>query len=195
VEWHDPEGIYSKLSSGRPANLLELRRYTEKLRKAFYLDGPNGYDWIFRNDIIQAREQALYVDYVESDGEFTWWSPGGFHDDELFSRHYKIPNVIRLVTAMHNIGFSSPDALAVIAQVWRPMQWHDGSTYQELAQCIESTLDALDAKALLIRTLPDIRLVLESWTFPLYDVDLSQVDVDMEQLKEVQDNMAWSDYM
>jgi hypothetical protein len=42
-----------KIYSSRPANLGEVHRAIIKECHEYYLDGPNGFDWIFRNDIIQ----------------------------------------------------------------------------------------------------------------------------------------------
>jgi len=52
----------------------------ERERRRFYLDGPNGIDWIFPRAISTDREQAMYVDYVKdftdvSGGERLWISP------------------------------------------------------------------------------------------------------------------------
>jgi hypothetical protein len=48
----------------RPGTLAELQEYVDNHREEFYLDGPNDVDWIFRNEVLEGREGALYVDYV-----------------------------------------------------------------------------------------------------------------------------------
>ena len=56
--------IYAEVSKMRPADLAEVRRMVEDMRQAYYLDGPNDVDWIFRNQLLSSREDGLYVDYV-----------------------------------------------------------------------------------------------------------------------------------
>jgi hypothetical protein len=47
----------------------------DRERKEFYLDGPNDVDWIFYNDILRTREETIYVDFVENDGQHVWHDP------------------------------------------------------------------------------------------------------------------------
>src|SRR5687768_12506311 len=62
---HLARGLYAEAYDWRPVDFKELREGIERECQAYYLDGPNGVDWIFRNDIKREREEALYVDYVE----------------------------------------------------------------------------------------------------------------------------------
>ncbi|WP_165369319.1 AbiV family abortive infection protein [Rhodococcus sp. Q1] len=65
---HLSRGLYAEVYAGRPADLEDIRKYVDALRRQFYLDGPTGIDWVFRNSVIDDRETALYVDYVQTSG-------------------------------------------------------------------------------------------------------------------------------
>lgn len=60
-------------------DLTEAKRHVDRERRTLYLDGPNDIDWIFRNDITQRREEAMYLDYVAYRDHFhdehVWYSP------------------------------------------------------------------------------------------------------------------------
>ncbi|MBT8159611.1 MULTISPECIES: AbiV family abortive infection protein [Arthrobacter] len=64
---HLPRLIYTKVHAGNPADFAAIERYLTWLRPSHYLDGPNDVDWIWRNDLLRTRENALYVDYEETD--------------------------------------------------------------------------------------------------------------------------------
>ena len=66
---HLAKGIYSALCAMRPDKYISLCNYIKSYLKQFYLDGPEGIEWIFRNPIIAGREECIYVDYVDYDGE------------------------------------------------------------------------------------------------------------------------------
>jgi AbiV family abortive infection protein len=59
----------------KPANWAEVCTWVRQETPSLYLDGPNDVDWIFRNDLIQQRETALYVDYVALDDDRRWYGP------------------------------------------------------------------------------------------------------------------------
>jgi AbiV family abortive infection protein len=66
---HLAKGIYAEASWWRVATFDDLRQHVDRERASHYLDGPSDVDWIFRNAILRRREERLYVDYVEVDGE------------------------------------------------------------------------------------------------------------------------------
>jgi AbiV family abortive infection protein len=72
---HLVKGIYAEAASWRPADYLEVKNAVEHLCDDYYLDGPNGIEWIFENWIIRQREESIYIDYVENDSEHVWITP------------------------------------------------------------------------------------------------------------------------
>jgi hypothetical protein len=82
----------------RPGSFSDLLSYLEDARKEYYLDGPNSVDWIFRNSILDTREGAFYVDYVQTHEGHVWVAP----QDEA-SLSFGAP-VGRLIRALNNAG-------------------------------------------------------------------------------------------
>ncbi len=72
---HVAKGIYAEYYNMRPATFGEIIRYVEFYRAEYYLDGPQGIEWIFRNSISQEREEMMYVDYIEDDEGHRWQKP------------------------------------------------------------------------------------------------------------------------
>lgn len=185
---HLAKGIYARTAGIRPAEMKELLGYSKMLRRQFYLDGPEGIEWIFRNEVHQQREEALYVDFVEADGELTWWSPNAIADSDTFARLFTPPPAVTLVNSLHNSGFSQPRALAIVAKVWRPSEWLPESKYPELRGHILRTLEHLDAEGVLTGETADHQRIPDSWTFPLFDQDLQEIEVSKKELEQRRQN-------
>ena len=70
---HLARGIYARLVKfHRRVRLAGLERIADSDRESLFLDGPNDVDWIFRNTILARREEAIYVDYVETVDGHEW---------------------------------------------------------------------------------------------------------------------------
>lgn len=182
---HLAKGLYIELYDGSAADLAEVRRRADDERAKFYLDGPNDVDWIFRNQIITAREQSLYVDYVVADEGARWHRP-----DVRFSMicggglKYR-RNAHQVVLALHAAGFTDPKALSIVAGKWRPLAPDDATHWQVIATANLDTLKQLETAGILRTTGAQvIRTILNKWTFPLYGLDLSERDVPLDELRE-----------
>jgi hypothetical protein len=186
------KGIYVETAGTRPASYAEILRFIDNLREEYYLDGPNGFDWIFSNDILRTREQALYVDYVESDGNADWWSPGGIHDDDRFGRWQVSSAAVQLVGAMMRIGFADAAVLSRIADVWRPLNWTPESSYEDLKAAIVATEQRCHATE---DTSACWGMLVSSWVFPLYHADLQKIPVKLANLKQEQEARMWSELL
>lgn len=182
---HLARGIYAKLSGARPADFTELERYAALLRKTHYLDGPNDVDWIFRNEILAEREEAIYVDYIEADGEHVWHVP---RDDELLLSLYMAPHALRISQALHDSGMTSPEGLEIVAKIWRPVKVHSGLPWDEIRKLNIATLEQLDLNGVLKSQSTDtLSAVAHEWQFPLYALDLSPDEVDQKALQKARD--------
>jgi len=185
---HLAKGLYANCCELRPATFGELRAWIDRDREQYYLDGPNDIDWIFRNSILQQREESFYVDYVENDGEHSWQSPQ--HNDRLrFGTFYKwSPAVIRLVTDLDACGFSDERALALVAEKWRPVEITDECHFMTLRTLNYETLKALEAANILREKLDDVyRRIVDEWGFPLYSLDLGEIKIPQAGLRERQE--------
>ena len=87
--------------------------------RPWYLDGPNGVDWIFPNSISEKREHDLYVDYVrdvtDAAGACHWVAPA---PPIRVLSHYQAPDSVTLVRFLFGAGAFSTGGLAEIADIW-----------------------------------------------------------------------------
>ncbi|GKS65366.1 hypothetical protein YTPLAS72_26700 [Nitrospira sp.] len=185
---HLAKGLYVEAAWMRPATLGELQRYLDAYRETLYLDGPNDVDWIFRNQIERRREETLYVDLVEyDDGTLSWVDPKLYYESTLDDYTPREDGVLLIAGLLHDSGVSTSDALAVIAEVWRPMAMQSAMKRQEIQHLNHRTLDCLRSKGLLREpTASDYEMIIDRWQFPLYTLDLRPIKVSVESLREKQ---------
>ena len=184
---HLAKGLYAQAYWWRPDTLGQLQEYLDHYREEFYLDGPNDVDWIFRNEIIHHREEALYVDYVAYDDGHTWLHPGIYDDVAFGSFIHTEPMALEIAGRLYDVGVSTPDALAAVAEVWRPVTMIPELQWTEIWRQNKRTLECLNQKGLLQeRPEGDYQQIVDRWQFPLYALDLSLLRIDIESLREKQ---------
>ena len=166
--------IYAEVSKMRPADFAEVRRIVEDIRQAYYLDGPNDVDWIFRNQLLSSREDGLYVDYVRYEDAAAWSTPArndmlGFHAGTA---------VQRLVIALHRLGVTSRRDLEVLADTWAGQVIEDATRWSVAADLNAEMLARLDEEGAALPGARDAygRRVISQWTFPLHSLDLTESD-------------------
>jgi hypothetical protein len=179
---HLAKGIYARAAEMRPASYGELLSYVNTLRQSHYLDGPNDVDWIFRNEIEAAREEHLYVDFVESDDGDVWVSPSRFDDIGFTSQ----PDATELVGALQRAGLCSPDALAAVVDVWHDFTPRPETHWVENERLSIETLGRIEVATGEPIADSDITRIVRTWTFPLYQADLARVVVELDVLRERQ---------
>jgi len=182
---HFPKGLYARACWMRPATLGQLQEYLNLYREDFYLDGPNDTDWIYSNEILRRREEALYVDYTASDEGHTWADPGWYDNIPLLISFE--PESLQIAGALYDVGISSSQAVAVIAEVWRPIAMSRDMGWGELRQLNHQMLERLESRGLLQdRPSSEYQRIVDDWPFPLYDLDLSMMKVNIESLRDRQ---------
>lgn len=174
---HLAKSLYFEMSDLSPATLSEVERYFSEARKTHYLDGPNDMDWVFRNRALADREDAMYVDYQETDEGYVWHKPvargagWGVRGQQVFD----------LINALVAAGFADESGLKIVNGIWSgvvPTNGQDGSRdthWSEIEARNCGTIEALRAGGVDI----DARtasLIADRWTFPLHAVELSKVD-------------------
>jgi len=179
---HLAKGLYAKAAEIRPANFEELIAYIDHERESHFLDGPNDVDWIFRNQVLANREEVLYVDLVETDGNLVWLTPARF--DILGGGG--TPNAVSLMSSLMALGCNSPRALPLVASIWQGFTPKPNTPWTEVRPRIERTIQELRDHGLVTVTLTenDVRLVLAAWPFPLHSVDLEKMEIDVSALDE-----------
>ena len=162
-----------------------LLRQVDVLRTSHYLDGPNDIDWIFRNEIEARREELLYVDYVSSDDGDRWQS----------AQQWDIVGIgppstaVELVGAMHRTGFSTPAGLQIVTDVWNRFVPKPETPWSDVRLRSVETLERLTSEIDVAPREGDLRRIITSWTFPLWNVDLGFIKVDLNGLRQQQE--AW----
>jgi hypothetical protein len=191
------KGIYVEVCEwGGVLTFGEMSEHIEMERASHYLDGPNNVDWIFPNQILQHREDNLYVNYVREDGNGAsrfWTSPANDPTGTLFPIHNRESEVVRLVKAQQETGMTSAKGLSVVASIWRPVRMSAGFDIDGLRKLNLRTLQTMEDQNILnVVSDETVRSVVQLWTFPLYDLDLGMRDVDRSALRDTQ--AAWVPY-
>jgi len=179
--------LYAEYCWIRPSTMENALGWVEQQRPSLYLDGPNDVDWIFRNDMIQHREQAMYVDYVEMDSTPQWIGPEQIEVAGL--EEWQIPSrIIELVLCMHRLRLFDAANLATIEKEWA-LESLDPSV--EWKHVEAKNRNVLRAAASLIpnptkKEMECAQIVADEWLFPLGGIELSQRTVDEEELRRRQ---------
>lgn len=177
-------------------SLSDAREHIDRERQALYLDGPSDVDWIFRNDIERRREEAMYVDYVAIRDHFhdehAWHCPNP-RRLTMYVPVFK-PNVLRVADALHHTGLTRPDAIRIVAEVWRKTT-PEALTWLQVRDVNIQTLNRLEDEGLLRRASQETyATVANEWRAPLYPLDLRKIDVKPADLREEQEHWAPPDY-
>jgi AbiV family abortive infection protein len=190
---HLAKGLYAKVYGYYPQTLGELQRALDLHRRKYYLDGPTGVDWKFRNEVSQSREGLLYVDYVVHDEGAVWWDPAQVACP--LSSTSPEPFTVKVVRQMGAAGLFTAESLAVVAEIWRATPPTPETQFGEVRAMNVQTLDRLDSKGLLKEQAPETySCLVEHWQFPMYDLDLTEISVDPPALREQRDNWSPDDY-
>jgi AbiV family abortive infection protein len=180
---HFARGIYAEVIGTRPADFDEVRELVNSLRASHYVDGPNSFEWIFRNDVMATREESLYVDYVATDEGPRWVSPQWRAEISLPVP----PTVIALALALTHSGFGSIKGQELIRSAWRSVEISGSTHWLEVEQINRRLLQSvIDAGLTQHLTQDEARHIIYSWTFPLHTLDLRMKQVAINDLREMQ---------
>lgn len=179
---HLARWIYAEIAAMRPATFGEVIALVDSMRRSRYLDGPSDVDWLFRNELLTRREEALYVDYLrDEDGSHRWTTPG-----RLDTAHLMYSTSVQdLVGALHRVGCTSRAGLEVIAETWASESLDQETHWQEAASLNREVVEKLVERGI-VR--PDVSSedayhVIDRWPFPLGGIEVEEVDVSMSELE------------
>ena len=171
----------------RIASFGELSDLVERECRPWYLDGPNGVDWIFRNSISEKRERDLYVDYVrdvtDAAGAYHWVPPA---PPMRVLSQYQAPNCVTLVRLLFGAGALSTGGLDEIAKVWRGFVPVPDTDRVELRCLISETLNRPALRCGAIGK-EGARFIVLRWPFPLWPLTMKEPhsdDGDLDGLRE-----------
>ncbi len=169
--------VYAQIADYSIASQNELLSAVSSHRQQLYLDGPNDYDFIYKNQLLMERENAFYVDLVDFEGELKWWLP---YDLEF---HHLAPTSVRLVHALVASGFASTAGLEALSVAWAGFDPHENT---HCAAWHARTAEALSR--LPEREHDDEQchvaswLVKDRWPMPMVEFDVEEVNVETETL-------------
>lgn len=180
---HLAKGLYAGCSWRWVSDFAELKEHIVRESHKLYLDGPNGDDWIARNEILQSREDALYVNYYENDGVRFWMSPEVLDENVL---NYERPDAVILMEALHGSGCVKRDALAISVQHWERVELTDASDCRWLREQNHAVLVKMDLQGLLEEQPEEVyTTVVRSLTFPMCALALNEIEVDKAELRDM----------
>jgi hypothetical protein len=172
---HLAKSIYAEACDWHPANFAELSRLIELDRQMYYLDGPTGADWIFFNQNLQRREDALYVGYIrdetaasDDESSCSWTNPL-----RAPAQLHSTKNVFGLCSALRQIGLFTSEALKVVAEVWRSIEMRPETSHSEVTKWNTETLEKLQTRGFLPATSSAAcDIVIEHWFAPLWSIEV-----------------------
>ncbi|MGJ5814847.1 hypothetical protein [Paludibaculum fermentans] len=190
---HLAKGLYSRYYGYVLMSLQEANEHLERDRRTHYLDGPSDVDWIFRNDILREREEAVYVDYVATDDGHFWHCP--VPERLRIGMWSQPPMVLRMARALRAAGLCRPAALRVIADHWRGLVLDESVEGFRTRELNRRTLELLDENNLLRRRpQSDYDFIVNEWRLPLYPLDMAPINVDPQELRHIQQNWSPADW-
>lgn len=190
---HLSRGLYVWAYDGHPASMQEVREYVDVMCQQRYLDGPNSFDWIFRNRIKSSREDLLYVDYVETEDGPYWNSPAT--QEPAFAGSSNASDIVRLTLALGRLGLLSLEGLKVTHKTWRGQDITDDTHWQQIRQLNRQVLEIYAAGHDVEQWLrEDVSTVLDRWCFPLFEVDLKEKPATRQQLNELRNRLIMQQF-
>jgi len=96
---------------------------------------------------------------------------------------------IALGSKLFDIGIAQKDALILVADIWRSVSIKPETPSHEIRELNQQTLKKLDSTGILRKQPAHIYgSIIDDWQFPLYDLDLKLIPVDINTLRERQDS-------
>jgi len=169
---HLARGVYAYYACTSPADFAEARTIVEAAIEKCYYDGGAG-ELEYRNAILADREETLYVDYVEDNGDYYWISPKQT-DSFAASSHPEPSQVVELADALVRVGCGTTEGLRIIADIWHHVVISENLNWSEYVSYNIDALRRLDNAGLSEEAEEDHqRMVKDHWGFPLYSVDIT----------------------
>ena len=178
--------IYAQICSYHIYSFEEALQIIEIDRRPIYLDGLKNVDWIISNPIKSARENLIYVDYVqditEENGSYFWTYP--LQSDLPWPR-YMTPASVNVAKAIFNIGATTPKGLVLIADIWREFEPTMKTSHEDLNNYKLHTLERLNEEGLYSSNDSDEQIIMASWPFPLWPLKIRLQQEEKKNLKKL----------
>jgi AbiV family abortive infection protein len=183
--------IYSEACMMKPARFHDIEGWIEESREEYFLDGSSGFDWIYRNRLLQEREGAVYVDYVETDDGRKWETPSNAMIEVLTMGGSLVPASLSMARHLGRAGVMSDAGMEVVADIWRSFVPDSDTAWPALRRKNQDTLDRLDAAGLLgSADADDLNAVLHDWQFPLWSLEMRLKEIKFETMRAARESLS-----
>jgi hypothetical protein len=181
---HRERLIYAKVAEWWFENVARMRVAVESLRKTHYLEGNMG-EYIAPNSTLYQHESKLYADVeVYEDGPPVWNAPRGSP-----VRFHHVPAALSVCKAMSALGIFTLGGLRAISEIWGQEFFTETESNRDAERLTKALLDRL-----IVEGLPSadasqehVGALCRHWPLPMYDVDLAEIPVTLDELKEEQE--------
>ena len=130
----------------------------------------------------------LYVDYVEGN-DAHYWSDPTVRAALGSPIPLQMPRTLTTALRLQQVGAGTSQALAVIAGYWRENSPTQDTTSEKIRKANDRTLVLLDEHGLLTEQPSDTySWIVNEWQFPMYDPELTRIEVKLGELRERQQN-------
>ena len=181
---HVAKGIYGKACNWRSFDFEPFVEFVNKHLANYEFIGLYGFESITSNEIKSARENKMYVDFVQEltlNNEEGYWK---YPSCEVQRYDYYSPKSLKIACALASLGITEPHGLKIVADVWREFE-PTGKAYLDLIDKISETINRLD-QAGLIRTDSKYRFDhrVWDWSFPMWSLDLRLKERSLDEMRE-----------
>lgn len=182
---HIAKGIYAEYYNLPFATFGDIAKFSEFYRSKYYLDGPEGIEWIFRNIVNQQREEMMYVDYIEEDEGHRWQAPDPvrMRGGKMYS-HELVNNVISVSRDLRAVGCFTIAALSLLNEFWKNIKIDESLNWEEQRKLNEAFFLGMETKGLLKK---NPGFLIDHWHSPIYSLDLSLIEVKKQDLRKIQE--------
>jgi len=183
--------IYAKASSWYATDIAQLQEYVNHERPTHHVDGDYG-EYILPNQVLYFRESQLYADIAVYEDEKPSWNEPKATIGSLL--HFD-PSAYHAISALNLVGAFSQKGVRVIADVWGQQEFNFTKTIADAQGLTEAML-----RRLIDLGLPSDRATdndvsqVYRWQMPMYNLDLSPIEVPMDELQRQRDAIipdAW----
>lgn len=179
----------AKASNWRPVDTKMLKDYMRPFLKSHYIEGAVG-EYILPNSELYERESNLYVDIAVNDDADPYWNTPLDRSGSLILRK---PEALSVAEAMSAVGLFSLVGLKVVHDVWGQVNFNSAEDFSDAQRLTKSMLKQITEQGLATETVTqdDVNKLYCSWQLPMYNFDLKQIPVSLDELKAEQDHMLW----
>jgi hypothetical protein len=187
---HRARLIYAQVAEWWFEDVARMRVAVEPLCKTHYLEGNMG-EYILPNSAIYTRESKLYADVeVYEDGLPVWNAPKGFP-----YRFRHVPAALSVCKAMSALGVFTLAGLRATSEIWGQEFFTENESIRDAERLTKELIGRLIVEGLpaVNASQEHVDTLYRHWPLPMYDVDLAEIPVTLDELKEEQERLYWAE--